>query len=89
MNADVICKYYLTQVRGREEVREVRGQAGCVYGGGGVSLSWVMAESSRWRSLEQIGFLHVATKGGYQVTNKKYVNKLKPNRSDWIEYVNR
>lgn len=37
----------------------MRGQAGCVcvWEGGGwrVSLSWVMAESSRWCSLEQIG----------------------------------
>lgn len=46
----------------REEVREVRGQAGCVCGRGGgwrVSLSWVMAESSRWCSLEQIGVARV------------------------------
>lgn len=45
-NANIICKYYLTQVCGEEVgagrlcVWEGRGRGG--------SLSWVMAESSRW-----------------------------------------
>lgn len=48
----------------------MRGQAGgvcvclCVWGEGGwrVSSSWVMAGSSGWCSLEQIGVAHVLTK---------------------------
>lgn len=44
----------------------MRGQAGvCVCvgrGGWRVSSSWVMAGSSRWCSLEQIGVAHVRTK---------------------------
>lgn len=70
-------------LRGRRWGKWGAGRA-CVWGWR-VSLSWVMAESSRWCSLEQIGFPHVVTKGGYRVMNK--VCKLKPQWSDWIEYI--
>lgn len=84
INAGVICRYHLTQVwGGGGEGSEGAGRA-CIWGWR-VSLSWVMAESSRWCSLEQIGFPHVVTKGGYRVMNK--VCKLKPQWSDWIEYI--
>jgi len=92
-NAKVICKYHLTQVWGEEEVCVWAGgvQAGCVcrrWGReGGVSLCWVMAESSRWCSSERIDVAHVVIKARYRVMDLSMHKKTKITEKEKKELI--